>query len=62
MNYYNLNIYHIFRIIITLTSFYDYSSVDPGTLQSVAFQNVFAIGDCANTPNAKTAAAICECH
>ncbi|KAL3123195.1 hypothetical protein niasHT_010365 [Heterodera trifolii] len=33
-------------------------NVDPGTLQSPAFQNVFAIGDCANTPNSKTAAAV----
>jgi len=32
--------------------------VDPKTLQSRAYKNVFAIGDCTNTPNAKTAAAI----
>ncbi|CAJ0963439.1 unnamed protein product, partial [Mesorhabditis belari] len=32
--------------------------VDPETLQSRKFTNVFAIGDTANTPNAKTAAAV----
>ena len=34
--------------------------VDPLSLQNKAYKNVFAIGDCANTPNAKTAAAICK--
>lgn len=32
--------------------------VNPETLQSVAYDNIFAIGDCANTPNSKTAAAV----
>ncbi|CAD6196947.1 unnamed protein product [Caenorhabditis auriculariae] len=32
--------------------------VDGFTLQSKKFANVFAAGDCANTPNAKTAAAV----
>uniref|UniRef100_A0A7E4VXU3 Sulfide:quinone oxidoreductase, mitochondrial n=1 Tax=Panagrellus redivivus TaxID=6233 RepID=A0A7E4VXU3_PANRE len=32
--------------------------VHPKTLQNETFNNVFGIGDCANTPNAKTAAAI----
>uniref|UniRef100_A0A914EN52 Sulfide:quinone oxidoreductase, mitochondrial n=1 Tax=Acrobeloides nanus TaxID=290746 RepID=A0A914EN52_9BILA len=32
--------------------------VDPKTLQGVEYKNVFAIGDCAGTPNAKTAAAV----
>jgi sulfide:quinone oxidoreductase len=31
--------------------------VDPGTLRHKTFANVFALGDAANTPNAKTAAA-----
>lgn len=32
--------------------------VNKDTLQHVRFSNVFAIGDCANTPNSKTAAAV----
>jgi NADPH-dependent 2,4-dienoyl-CoA reductase/sulfur reductase-like enzyme len=32
--------------------------VDKHTLQSKKYQNVFGLGDCANTPNSKTAAAI----
>jgi len=32
--------------------------VDKNTLQSTKFSNVFALGDCTNTPNSKTAAAI----
>lgn len=32
--------------------------VDKDTLQHIRFKNVFAIGDCANTPNSKTAAAV----
>ena len=35
-----------------------YVSVDPQTLQHTAHENIFAIGDCSNTPNAKTAAAV----
>jgi sulfide:quinone oxidoreductase len=31
--------------------------VDPATLRHKAYANVFALGDCTNTPNAKTAAA-----
>lgn len=32
--------------------------VDKDTLQHVRYPNVFAIGDCSNTPNSKTAAAV----
>lgn len=32
--------------------------VNKDTLQHVKFPNVFAIGDCSNTPNSKTAAAV----
>jgi sulfide:quinone oxidoreductase len=32
--------------------------VDKHTLQSRKFSNVFGLGDCTNTPNAKTAAAV----
>lgn len=32
--------------------------VDKKTLQSTKYSNVFALGDCTNTPNSKTAAAI----
>lgn len=32
--------------------------VNKDTLQHVRFKNVFAIGDCASTPNSKTAAAV----
>lgn len=32
--------------------------VDKHTLQSTKYENVFALGDCTNTPNSKTAAAI----
>jgi sulfide:quinone oxidoreductase len=32
--------------------------VDKNTLQSKKYKNVFALGDCTNTPNSKTAAAI----
>lgn len=35
-----------------------YVDVDPKTLQSKAFPNIFGVGDCANSPNAKTAAAV----
>ncbi|CAI2352388.1 unnamed protein product [Caenorhabditis sp. 36 PRJEB53466] len=35
-----------------------FMDVDPGWLQSKRFQNVFGVGDCMNTPNAKTAAAV----
>uniref|UniRef100_A0AC35GMQ7 FAD/NAD(P)-binding domain-containing protein n=1 Tax=Panagrolaimus sp. PS1159 TaxID=55785 RepID=A0AC35GMQ7_9BILA len=41
-----------------LTDAKGWVSVHPKTLQGTKFNNVFAIGDCANTPNAKTAAAI----
>ncbi|EOD37880.1 hypothetical protein EMIHUDRAFT_224838 [Emiliania huxleyi CCMP1516] len=34
-----------------------YVTVDKDTLQHTAYPNVFAIGDCSNTPNSKTAAA-----
>lgn len=35
--------------------------VDPDTLLSKKFDNVFGMGDCLNTSNAKTGAAICKC-
>lgn len=35
-----------------------YVTVDKDTLQHTAYPNVFAIGDCSNTPNSKTAAAV----
>jgi sulfide:quinone oxidoreductase len=35
-----------------------YVAVDKNTLQHVRFPNVFALGDAANTPNRKTAAAV----
>uniref|UniRef100_A0AC34GX22 Peptidase S1 domain-containing protein n=1 Tax=Panagrolaimus sp. ES5 TaxID=591445 RepID=A0AC34GX22_9BILA len=41
-----------------LTDAKGWVSVNPKTLQGTTFANIFAIGDCANTPNAKTAAAI----
>ena len=33
-------------------------TVDKHTLRHVKYENVFALGDCANTPNSKTAAAV----
>uniref|UniRef100_A0A2A4JSL8 Sulfide:quinone oxidoreductase, mitochondrial n=1 Tax=Heliothis virescens TaxID=7102 RepID=A0A2A4JSL8_HELVI len=40
-----------------------YLEVDMYTLQNQAFPNVFGIGDCINTPNSKTAAAIAaQCY
>uniref|UniRef100_A0A1I7XZP7 Sulfide:quinone oxidoreductase, mitochondrial n=1 Tax=Steinernema glaseri TaxID=37863 RepID=A0A1I7XZP7_9BILA len=41
-----------------LTDANGWVNVDPLSLQSVKYDNVFGIGDCLNTPNAKTAAAI----
>ncbi|PIC32176.1 hypothetical protein B9Z55_012608 [Caenorhabditis nigoni] len=35
-----------------------FMDVDGGTLQSKKFPNVFGVGDCMNTPNAKTAASV----
>ncbi|EGT53452.1 hypothetical protein CAEBREN_32809 [Caenorhabditis brenneri] len=35
-----------------------FMDVDVGSLQSKNFPNVFGVGDCMNTPNAKTAAAV----
>jgi sulfide:quinone oxidoreductase len=35
-----------------------YADVDDGTLQSVSFPNIFALGDAGSTPNSKTGAAI----
>ncbi|CAJ0585888.1 unnamed protein product, partial [Mesorhabditis spiculigera] len=43
------------KALVDATGFVD---VDPNTLQSRRFANVFAVGDTANTPNAKTAAAV----
>jgi len=37
-----------------------YVDVDPNTFRSKRYQNVWALGDCSNTPNAKTAAAVFE--
>lgn len=37
---------------------FGYMAVDKHTLQSTVFENVFGLGDCTNTPNSKTAAAI----
>ena len=36
--------------------------VDPGSLQSSVFENVFGLGDCSNLPTSKTAAAITSQH
>ncbi|KAI6176049.1 Sulfide:quinone oxidoreductase, mitochondrial [Aphelenchoides bicaudatus] len=41
-----------------LTDSKGWVDVSPVTLQSKAYKNVFGIGDCVNSPNAKTAAAI----
>lgn len=41
-----------------LTDAVGFLDVDKTTLQSKKFSNVFGIGDCANTPNPKTAAAV----
>ncbi|KAK0395859.1 hypothetical protein QR680_001467 [Steinernema hermaphroditum] len=41
-----------------LTDANGWVNVDPLSLRSVKYDNVFGIGDCLNTPNAKTAAAI----
>lgn len=41
-----------------LTDHNGFIDVNPETLQSKAFPNVFGVGDCMNTPNAKTAAAV----
>ncbi|TMS35560.1 hypothetical protein L596_002938 [Steinernema carpocapsae] len=41
-----------------LTDVNGWVNVDPLSLRSVAYENVFGIGDCLNTPNAKTAAAV----
>jgi len=41
-----------------LTDKIGWVDVDSKTLQSKAYQNIFALGDCTNSPNAKTAAAI----
>ena len=35
-----------------------YVDVDKVTMQHKKFDNIFAIGDCANSPNGKTAAAV----
>lgn len=41
-----------------LTNAAGYVDVDKATMQHVKFPNVFALGDCASTPNSKTMAAI----
>lgn len=35
-----------------------YLDVDKSTLRHVKYQNIWGIGDCTNTPNSKTAAAV----
>ena len=42
----------------SLTDANGWLDVHPETLQSKKFPNVFGAGDCMNTPNAKTAAAV----
>ncbi|CAF4770819.1 unnamed protein product, partial [Rotaria sp. Silwood2] len=49
---------HEFLAKSTLVDANGYVDVDKETLQHKKFPNVFAIGDCANLPTSKTAAAI----
>ncbi|GMR33675.1 hypothetical protein PMAYCL1PPCAC_03870 [Pristionchus mayeri] len=48
----------VLRNTPSLTDANGWVDVSCQTLQSTKFSNVFALGDCTNTPNAKTAAAI----
>ena len=41
-----------------LTDTNGFLNVNKDTLQHVTYKNIFGIGDCTNTPNAKTAAAV----
>ena len=41
-----------------LTDSFGFVDVDPKTLQSKAFSDVFGVGDCANSPNCKSAASV----
>ena len=43
------------KVLVNDTGFLN---VSPETLQSCNYKNVFGIGDCTNTPNSKTMAAI----
>ena len=43
------------KSLVNETGFVD---VNKDTLQHVKYRNVFAIGDCASTPNSKTGAAV----
>ncbi|XP_053608161.1 sulfide:quinone oxidoreductase, mitochondrial [Plodia interpunctella] len=43
-----------------LTDDQGYLSVDKYTLQHTSFKNIYGIGDCTNTPNSKTAAAVAK--
>jgi len=42
----------------TLTNEVGFLGVDPKTLRHTKYPNIFGIGDCTNTPNSKTMAAI----
>ena len=42
----------------TLTDAAGFLTVNKDTLQHDKYKNIFGIGDCTNTPNAKTAAAV----
>lgn len=42
----------------SLTNEAGFVNVDKCTLQHVKYSNIFALGDCASTPNSKTMAAI----
>jgi len=41
-----------------LTNEVGFLDVDPKTLRHTKYPNIFGIGDCTNTPNSKTMAAI----
>lgn len=46
----------------SLTNAGGFVEVNKSTMQSVKFPNVFALGDCADSPNSKTAAAAGKYH
>lgn len=46
------------RTNASLVDEHGYLEVDKFTLQSPKYPNIYGIGDCINTPNSKTAAAI----
>ena len=45
---------------VPITDNTGYLDVDKYTLQHVKYPNIFGLGDCANLPTSKTAAAICK--